>query len=83
MSIDKLIKFKKNVLDNLKHEGKDEFYFAENFQGLCICINKGSKAYYDHWAVPKIDKATGSNKYRELLICLLFNIKTKSDNIIT
>ena len=31
MSIDKLIKFKKNVLDNLKHEGKDEFYFAESF----------------------------------------------------
>ena len=31
MSSDKLIKFKKNVLDNFKHEGKDAFYFAENF----------------------------------------------------
>ena len=63
MSSDKLIKFKKDVLDNLKHKGKNEFYFAENFEGLCIRINKRSKAYYAHWAIPKIDKATGRIKY--------------------
>ena len=31
MTSDKLIKFKKDVLDNLNYRGKDEYYFAENF----------------------------------------------------
>ena len=62
MTSDKLIKFKKDVLDNLKYEGSEEFYFAENFEGLCIRINKRSKAYYAHWSIPKIDRKTGKIK---------------------
>ena len=59
MTSDKLIKFNKVTLDNLTYRGKDEYYFAENFEGLCIKINKRSKAYYAHWSIPKINKATG------------------------
>ena len=62
MTSDKLIKFKKDVLDNLKYEGSEEFYFAENFEGLFIRINKRSKAYYAHWSIPKIDRKTGKIK---------------------
>ena len=54
----KLIEFKKEKLENLKYSGKRErereWYFAENFEGLCIRVLKTKKTYYAHWSISKI-----------------------------
>ena len=50
----KLIEFKKDKLESLKYSGKTEWYFAENFEGLCIRVLKTKKTYYSHWSIPKI-----------------------------
>ena len=45
------IKFKKDELGRLKFSGKGRFYYAENFEGLCIEVNKHKKTYYAHFSI--------------------------------
>ena len=47
------IKFEKRKLERLKYSGKRKIYYAENFEGLCIEVNKHKKTYYVHWSIPK------------------------------
>ena len=49
----KLIEFTKEKLENLRYLGKRGWWFAKNFEGLCIRVNKHKKSYYVHWSIPK------------------------------
>jgi len=54
---ERLIKFTKINLERLKWNGKQTFYFARDFEALCIAVNKFSKTYYAHWS----DSIIGQN----------------------
>ena len=49
----KIIEFTKEKLENLKYSGKRGWWFAKNFVGLYIRVNKHKKSYYVHWSIPK------------------------------
>ncbi len=53
------IKFTKANLERLKFSGKHKYYYAENFEGLCIYVGKSEKTYHAHWSEPIIDRSTG------------------------
>jgi hypothetical protein len=53
------IKFTKANLERLKFSGKHKYYYAENFEGLCIYVGKNEKTYHAHWSEPIIDRSTG------------------------
>jgi len=53
---ERLIIFTKQNLDALKWNGKQSFYFARNFEALCIAVNKYSKTYYAHWSISVVGK---------------------------
>jgi len=53
------IKFTKANLERLKFSGKHKYYYAENFEGLCIYVGKTEKTYHAHWSEPIIDRSTG------------------------
>ena len=44
------IKFTKANLERLKFSGKHKYYYAENFEGLCIYVGKSEKTYHAHWS---------------------------------
>ena len=56
------IKFEKRKLERLKYSGKRKIYYAENFEGLCIEVNKHKKTYYAHFSIPEVDKAGKVNR---------------------
>ena len=56
------IKFIKDQLERLKFSGKGKLYYAENFEGLFLEVNKHKKTYYAHFSIPEVDKVTGKVK---------------------
>jgi len=62
------IKFTKANLERLKFSGKHKYYYAENFEGLCIYVGKSEKTYHAHWSEPIIDRSTGKvERFRQYL----------------
>ena len=57
------INFDKRKLESLKSSTKPTWYYAKNFEGLALVVGKNKKTYYAHWAIPVVDKITGSIKY--------------------
>ncbi len=78
----KIIDFTKEKLENLKYSGKREWWFAKNFEGLCIRVNKHKKTYYVHWSIPKYEDGrfirVGKKKWLCEFYIPLSEVKTKA-----